>query len=135
MKHFATVLSSYGSLFNWWITLEFQVHQQHWKWHELLGPWLPTFNRLSQLRFRKNVRLVVLRHLDLIVFDLRLIFFVFSSQIISPSWVSLHRSRGIQDPSHKFFMRMTVLLTMWLIYVPVFLFIIFYKSSCKMKVR
>ncbi|VDD89941.1 unnamed protein product [Enterobius vermicularis] len=33
------------------------------------------------------------------------------SQIISPSWVSLHRSRGIQDPSHKFFMRMTVLLT------------------------
>ncbi|XP_061739673.1 dolichyl pyrophosphate Man9GlcNAc2 alpha-1,3-glucosyltransferase [Nerophis ophidion] len=40
------------------------------------------------------------------------------AKIINPEWVELHKSRGYESPSHKLFMRTTVLVADLLIYIP-----------------
>ena len=42
----------------------------------------------------------------------------YSSHIINPSWVALHDSRGIESRPHLAFMRVTVILTMMILYAP-----------------
>lgn len=43
------------------------------------------------------------------------------AKFIDPSWVQLHRSRGLTSPTHKIFMRATVILADLLIYIPALL--------------
>uniref|UniRef100_A0A665ULK0 Alpha-1,3-glucosyltransferase n=1 Tax=Echeneis naucrates TaxID=173247 RepID=A0A665ULK0_ECHNA len=40
------------------------------------------------------------------------------AKTINPDWVELHKSRGYESPSHKLFMRATVLVADLLIYIP-----------------
>lgn len=56
-----------------------------------------------------------------------------SSEKIDPSWVALLKSRGIESESHKLFMRLSVLVSMWILYIPAIVAFV-YLSSCDQKV-
>ncbi|KAK6748838.1 hypothetical protein RB195_001454 [Necator americanus] len=55
----------------------------------------------------------------------------FTANIIDPSWVALHTSRGIQTPTHKMFMRLTVFLPFHILYAPAILFFVFREAKSK----
>jgi alpha-1,3-glucosyltransferase len=52
---------------------------------------------------------------------MRSIVCVFSAQLVNNDWVALHKSRGFESQEHKLFMRLSVILTMLLIYAPAIL--------------
>uniref|UniRef100_F1L3G4 Alpha-1,3-glucosyltransferase n=1 Tax=Ascaris suum TaxID=6253 RepID=F1L3G4_ASCSU len=55
------------------------------------------------------------------------------SEKIDPSWVALLKSRGIESESHKLFMRLSVLVSMWILYIPAIVAFV-YLSSCDQKI-
>uniref|UniRef100_A0A915B6L8 Alpha-1,3-glucosyltransferase n=2 Tax=Parascaris univalens TaxID=6257 RepID=A0A915B6L8_PARUN len=55
------------------------------------------------------------------------------SEEIDPSWVALFKSRGVESESHKLFMRLSVLVSMWILYIPAIVTFV-YLSSCDQKV-
>jgi len=64
--------------------------------------------------------------------------FYFSGSAIEPKWFTLDESRGHESPDNKVFMRMTVLVSEYFIYVPaVYVFVKWYykKSTQKEQVR
>lgn len=54
---------------------------------------------------------------------------------MDPSWVALESSRGIETESHKLFMRISVLITFWIIYIPPIIAYIEFFSFYKPKVN
>ncbi|KAM6920897.1 dolichyl pyrophosphate Man9GlcNAc2 alpha-1,3-glucosyltransferase [Xenentodon cancila] len=58
------------------------------------------------------------------------------AKMINPEWVELLRSRGFESPSHKLFMRTTVLVADMVIYIPAVVLYCFYLTdgSSKQKV-
>uniref|UniRef100_A0A0N5AJE6 Alpha-1,3-glucosyltransferase n=1 Tax=Syphacia muris TaxID=451379 RepID=A0A0N5AJE6_9BILA len=55
----------------------------------------------------------------------------FISETINKSWVELYTSRGIENLQHKFFMRLSVLFTMWLLYYLIFYYYLTHLSGLK----
>ncbi|XP_061593226.1 dolichyl pyrophosphate Man9GlcNAc2 alpha-1,3-glucosyltransferase [Cololabis saira] len=51
------------------------------------------------------------------------------AEMINPEWVELLRSRGYESPSHKLFMRTTVLVADMLIYIPAVVLYCFYLTD------
>ena len=77
----------------------------------ILGFRLPPVDCLSFLALRQNVC-----SLDTPLLPLHLT--MHSGSFIDPSWFALDASRGIETPSSKLFMRSTVILSDYAIYVP-----------------
>ncbi|VDM69260.1 unnamed protein product [Strongylus vulgaris] len=57
----------------------------------------------------------------------------FLAHVINPSWVSLHSSRGIQNTTHKMYMRLSAILPFHIFYVPAVLLFIFYEKTYELK--
>lgn len=43
---------------------------------------------------------------------------MFSAEFVNPDWVALYNSRGFESSTHKLFMRLSVIVTMLLLYAP-----------------
>jgi hypothetical protein len=59
----------------------------------------------------------------------------FSANLINPQWIALKESRGHESPEHKLFMRLSVIVTMTLLYAPAILSVYRFWYSDKKKAK
>lgn len=93
-----------------WMELTLHVPLKEWYYHDLQwwGLDYPPLTAYISLLFAK-------------LYSLWVILLTVSADVINPEWLELYNSRGLETPSLKAFMRFTVIISDYVLYVPALL--------------